>query len=646
MTSIKIIVFGVLMFCACLAFGQQESIYNDDPEQRLPVGTEKPDYGIVKPNPERFSKPRIEPLNWWIGMKDPSLTVLVYDKNIGDAEVSIGGKKKVKLVEVHRVQNPNYLFLELNLAKAEPGVFEIILEQGDEKRTYNYQLHRRREDVSKVQGLDNSDLIYLIMPDRFANGNPKNDSVEGMNQKGTNREKMFFRHGGDLKGISNKLDYLADLGVTALWINPVLENDQPYESYHGYAITDFYNIDRRFGSNLDYKEFVEACHDKGIKVIMDIIHNHVGDQHWFFQDLPDETWINQWDTFTRTTYRAPTLMDPHASKADRKLMTDGWFDHHMPDLNQRNPLLANYLIQNNIWWVEYSGQDAYRIDTYAYPDQEFMSEWGRRLQQEYPKLGLYGETWVHGPGVQAQFTEDNNLRGTYNSNLPAVTDFQMHYAINEALSTPMGWTEGVSRMYYTLAQDFLYEDAYRNVIFLDNHDLSRFFSVVGEDINKFKSGIAWLMTMRGIPSMYYGTEILMKNYTDPDGKVREDFPGGWAGDEVDKFTAAGRTNRENEVFQYIKRLANYRKGQPALHRGALTQFVPQDGVYTYFRHTDQTTVMVVMNTNDAGKTIALNRFSEFFDAGQVVFDVLTDQEKTLDKELVIPPFTTLIFELK
>lgn len=638
-----------LLLClsmAFAAFAQEESIYNDDPEQRLPVGTEKPSYGLIKADGKNFSKARVEPPFWWTDMVSDELEILLYDKNISTAKVRVF-YPGVTINKVHRTENPNYLFVNLTVGKGtKPGKFDIILQSRDFTKSYPYELKARENSAGRNQGLAPDDFIYLLMPDRFANGDPSNDSVEGMRQTGINRDKMFFRHGGDLKGIVDNLDYFEELGVTALWINPVLENDQAYESYHGYAITDFYNIDRRFGSNEDYKNLVEKCHERGIKVIMDIIHNHVGDGHWFFQDLPTEDWIHQYEDFTRTTYRAPTLMDPYASKADKALMTDGWFDHHMPDLNQQNEHLATYLTQSNIWWMEYSGQDAYRVDTYAYPDQEFMADWGARMQEEYPGYVFYGETWVHGPGVQAQFTEDNDLRGEYNSHMPAVTDFQMYYAINEALTKPMGWTEGVSRIYFTLAQDFLYEDPYRNVTFLDNHDLSRFYSMVGEDINKFKSGINFLLTMRGTPMMYYGTEILMKNFTDPDGKVREDFPGGWEGDALNKFTAAGRTEAENDAFNHVKTLANYRKNTPALQTGKLTQFVPQDGVYTYFRHDRDKTIMVIMNTTDQPRKVKTAHYSELMNGYTAAANVINGEVLNDLSEIELGQNSSVVLELR
>jgi glycosidase len=627
-------------------FSQVDNIYNDDPEQRIPLGVDRPVHRHITADGGTVDQARVEPPFWWVDMAEPELEILIYEQDVRDSEVIIQ-YPGVQLKGVTRLQNPNYLFVRVELTPwAKPGTMKIQLKKGGETKTIDYPLLSRTTNHRIRPSLTNADVIYLLMPDRFANGDPTNDSVEGMTQQGVNRDKMFFRHGGDLKGILDHLDYLEDLGITAIWINPVLENDQPFESYHGYAITDHYQIDRRFGSNEEYLQLVEACHQRGIKVIMDVIFNHVGDQHFLIKDLPSEDWIHQYDEYTRTTFRAPTLMDPYASKADQDLMANGWFDHHMPDLNQHQPQLANYLIQNSIWWIEYSGQDAYRIDTYAYPDQDFMAEWGRRLQEEYPWLSFFGETWVHGPGVQAQFTEDNQLREGYNSFLPSVTDFQLHYAIIEAVKQPQGWTSGAARIYYSLAQDFLYEDPYRNIVFLDNHDVSRFYSETGGDVRKLKLGLTFLLTTRGIPMIYYGTEILMDGLADPDGLVREDFPGGWEGDPVNKFEESGRTESEQDVFAFTRDLIRFRTNTPALQDGKLTQFVPVDGVYVYFRYDEEHTVMIILNTHDQQQELATDRFKELLDGYSSAEVVGTGQRLNSLKNINLPPYSAMVLNLK
>ncbi|MCB0637481.1 MAG: glycoside hydrolase family 13 protein, partial [Lewinella sp.] len=587
---------------------------------------------------------------WWTGMANPEVEILISDTEVRDLEPYVF-YPGVEIRQVTRLENPNYLFVLLHIGPGtRPGTFAIELLDGAGKSTrqYPYELRARSTAPDRVQGLDASDLIYLIMPDRFANGDPGNDSVEGMQQTGINRDKVFFRHGGDLIGIMERLDYLGELGVTALWLNPVFENDEPYESYHGYAPTDHYHVDARLGTNEQYQQLVRLCHERGIKVVMDVIFNHVGDQHWFIRDLPSRDWIHQWPVYTKTTYRAPTLMDPYASAADRARMADGWFDKHMPDLNQSQPQLANYLIQNSIWWAAYTGQDAYRIDTYAYADQAFMSEWNRRMLMEFPTIGIYGEIWDHGMGIQAWFGEGDRRTAAADSHLPGVTDYQIFYAILEALSREQGWTDGVMRLYYTLAQDYLYADPFRNVLFLDNHDLSRFYTSVGEDLTKFKSGIALLLTLRGIPMLYYGTEILM---TGSGGGAfgeagRRDFPGGWSADEDDFFRARERREAVGEAFDYVQRLAQYRRSHPELFKGALTQFVPEDGVYVYFRHAGPQTLMVIFNSNEEAATVTTERFAERMGGYRQVLNVITGEMTRELRSFSLPAKGTLVLELQ
>ena len=554
----------------------------------------------------------------------------------------------VELAKVHRVENPNYLFLDLLIGPGtKSGGFKIVLEKEGQTVNYRYELMDRLADPTAKQGVDASDLIYLIMPDRFANGDYGNDTFEDMQQTGVDRKMVAFRHGGDLIGIMERLNYLEELGVTAIWLNPVLENDQPYESYHGYAISDHYKVDPRFGTNEQYRLFVKMCHERGIKVIMDIIHNHCGDQHFFIEDIPSSDWIHQFDEYTKTMYRAPVHMDPYAAKADQDLVKEGWFDNHMPDLNHKNPFLANYLIQNHVWWAEYSGHDGYRIDTYAYCDQDFMAEWGKRLQAEMPGVSFFGETWVHGVTVQAQFTQNNDLREGYNSYLPGVTDYQLHYAILEGLQEEQGWTSGISKIYYTLAKDILYEDAYENVLFLDNHDLGRVYDVLGEDLDKFKSGMALLLTMRGIPLLYYGTEILMTGKGGAFGEAgRRDFPGGWKEDEVNKFNEKERTETENEAFQFVKTLAQYRKATPALQHGKMTQFVPKDGIYVYFRYDEQKTVMIIYNSNEKPATVNTERYQERMLGFSNAKNIITGEQISNLSSLQLGRKATLVLELK
>ncbi|MEM6770961.1 MAG: glycoside hydrolase family 13 protein, partial [Bacteroidota bacterium] len=641
--------FRTLLSLACLlagvtAFAQSPDspLFDDDPMQHLPVGMEYSQYKIRQPEGLPLVKQRVEPLHWWTNMANPRLEVMIYDRNVAQYEAATVDYPGVKVEYVKRQANPNYLFVGLYVSpSAKPGSFDIRLapaaapdksssqtvKQSGNTKTIAYALkaHPRKARAGR-EPLSAKDLIYLVMPDRFANGDPSNDRVYSTNDTIVARQKLLFRHGGDLQGVITKLDYLQELGVTALWLNPVLENDQPYASYHGYAVTDHYRIDPRFGTNELYRELVEKAHAKGIKIIMDVIFNHVGDEHWQMRDLPSYDWIHQWPKYTQTTYRAPTIFDPNGSEYDRKLMTDGWFDKHMPDLNQQNEHLATYLIQNSIWWALYSGQDGYRIDTYAYPDTKFMAQWNKRLLEEVPDLGIFGETWVHGPGVQSWFVGGGHLNQTTNTHLPGVTDYQLYYAIHEAMSQEPGWTDGVNRIYYTLAQDHLYPDPSKNVTFLDNHDLARIYTVFGQDMTKTKSSLAMLLTMRGIPMLYYGTEL---GFTGAGGAFGEggrvDFPGGFAGDARDLFSAADRNATEADLFNYVKRLANFRKDSPALTTGKLTHFVPVDGVYVYFRQADDQTVMCVFNGNSGNKPLKIDaRLSEILAGATKGYDLTRD----------------------
>jgi glycosidase len=587
----------------------------------------------------------IEPMFWWIGMKNPEVELMIHQEGIATYSVT-SGDKRVKIVSDENSDNPNYKFIKLDISKAAAGNVPLIFEKNGQKFQLDYELKERNLDPEKMTGLSSEDVIYLVFPDRFANGDTKNDTIEGMLE--AKSETSLGRHGGDLQGIINKLDYLVDLGITAIWINPEIENDQPHESYHGYAATDFYSIDRRFGDNDLYKELVHKAHEKGIKVIKDIVHNHIGDQHWWMDDIPTKSWIHQFDTFTKTTYRATTLFDPYASEIDKTLMADGWFDTHMPDLNQKEEHLATYLIQNNLWWIEFSGLDAFRVDTYAYPDKDFTSKWCKAIAEEYPNFSFFGETWVHGVVTQAFFTDENGMNSSHDTNLPSVTDFQLYYAINDALNNPQGWTSGAAKIYYTLAKDIAYANPNKNITFLDNHDLSRYASVMDGNLDKIKSGLSFLLTTRGTPMMYYGTEIMMRSGDEPDhGYLRQDFPGGFGG-TIDKFSESGRTNDEKTIFNHTKKLLNYRKNSAVLKQGKLMQFVPQNGLYVYFRYNNDNSkaVMIAMNTHAEPTTFTTNRFNEQLKHYKNGKNVLTDEIKNdLNKKMILGGYETIILEL-
>ncbi|WP_231425965.1 glycoside hydrolase family 13 protein [Pedobacter sp. Leaf250] len=590
---------------------------------------------------------RIEPMFWYAGMRNPKLQLLVHGENIAASTISLS-YPGVKLVKVNKVENPNYLFVDLEISSSvKAGTFPInFTVKGKKIFSYNYELKNRDKTAGRIQGVTQKDFIYLLMPDRFSNGDKSNDVVKGLTETALNRDSMYYRHGGDIQGVINHLDYLKDLGITTVWMTPEIENDMEKASYHGYAVTDHYKIDPRYGTNELYKKYVETVHAKGMKVIKDIVHNHIGTGHWLYKDLPMKSWLNQWPKYTQTSYRDQPVMDPHASAADKKRMLDGWFVPSMPDLNQTNPYVQNYLTQNHIWWIEYAGIDGLRLDTYPYNDAAFMADWAIILHNEFPNLTVFGETLVSSVASQAFFTGGNTVNRGFDTHLQGLTDAVLKDAIYEGLNGKSGWTDGINRIYATLAQDFLYKNPNTNCIFLDNHDMSRFYSMVNEDFDKYKEGMAILLTMRGIPQMYYGTEILMKNYSNPDGLVRSDFPGGWDGDKKDKFIADGRTNKENEAFNFVKTLANYRKNSTALQNGKLMQFVPEDDVYVYFRYNDQQkgTVMVITNNTDKDKSLNTDRFAERTAGMTIAKNVITGESLSI-KEIKVPSKTTLVLEL-
>lgn len=600
--------------------------------------------------------PEVYPTHWWVGMKNPNLQLMIHQKDIAKQipmmKLPAGGLKLaqgVTLTGMHTAENPNYVFLDLQIEKAaEPGMKTLSFPSSKGLAKIQYELKSRRPGAGTqfAQGINASDLVYLIMPDRFSNGDPSNDRVAGYRDQSLNRDSIFLRHGGDLQGVINHLDYLKDLGVTTVWLTPVLENDMPHRTEHGYAITNHYTVDKRLGGNDLYKKLSEEVHKRGMKLVQDAVYNHSGLYNFFIQDMPMKDWVHQWPVYTNTTYKDQPLMDVHASQFDEKVMSDGWFTRQMPDLNQGNPFLANYLIQNALWSVEEFGVDGWRIDTYIYNDLPFMNRCNQALIEEYPNMTMFGETWVHGVLNQAYFTENKLTDVKFKSNLPGVTDFQTNlYGINPALTQPFGWTEGVNRLYQTLADDFIYQHPMNHVVFLDNHDMTRFLSQVGEDADKLKMGIGWLLTTRGIPQLYYGTEVLMKGVANPDGYVRLDFPGGWPGDKQNKFTKQGRSEKEDSVFSWTKTIANFRKNSSAVKTGKLMQFVPVDWVYTYFRYDEKQTVMVVMNTDTKEKTVSLDRFAERTNGFATARNIVSGATTNLTGEWKVPGKTIWIMEL-
>lgn len=590
------------------------------------------------------------PANWWIGMKYNKIQLMIRGEGVGTHTGFNTRYPGVTISKVNRFANKNYVILDMTIAPtAKPGTIGITTKKGTETVNFEFNIAARRKGrgTEFAQGVTSADVMYLIMPDRFSNGDKTNDRVPGMRDQSLNRDTVFNRHGGDLKGVENHLDYLKDLGVTSIWLNPVWENDRTERTEHGYAFTDHYKIDPRLGGYMAMRNLVNAMHQKGMKYVSDAVYNHVDIDHILYRDMPDSTWFHRWPSYTQTNYKDQTLFDPYAAKADKKIMSDGWFTNQMPDWDQSNLFVQNFLIQHAIWSVEEFGIDGFRIDTYAYNDLDFMNRCNKALYDEYPKITIFGETWVHGVINQAYYCE-NVFNIKYKSNMQATTDFQtLFYGITPACNDNFGWTDGVNKLYTTLAQDVVYKNPMRQVVFLDNHDIPRFYSVVGEDTSKYKMAFAWMLTTRGIPQMYYGNEILMAGTTSPnDGYVRQDFPGGWEGDAVNKFTAAGRTVKENSIFNYIKTLTNFRLKSSAIKTGKFMQFLPVDGVYVYFRYDKNQTVMCIMNTNKEPKTIDLARFNERMKDYTAALDVAAGQVFQLEKTITLMPVSNLVLELR
>lgn len=581
-------------------------------------------------------------------MKHSSIQLMIYGKAIGKDKPTVSiDYPGVNVTNVHIPENENYVFVDVTISEASAiGKIPIRIKS---KKTTIVQFELKQKPTGNgttyAQGVTSEDFIYLLMPDRFSNGNPSNDRLAGLRDQSLNRDSIFHRHGGDLQGVINHLDYLKDLGVTTVWMTPVIQNDMPDRSEHGYAFTNHYKIEPRFGGETAYKKLSEELHKRGMKLMQDAVYNHVGLYHFTVQDKPMKDWLHEWPSHTNTTYKDQTLFDPYVSASDKKQMSDGWFTHMMPDMNHNNSFVANYLIQHALWCVQEFGVDGWRIDTYAYNDLEFMNRCNKALMDEFPKLSLFGETWVHGVVNQAFFAE-NNLNIPFKSNLPATTDFQsLFYGILPSLTQPFGWTEGVNKLYQTVTNDIVYKDPMRQVIFLDNHDLSRIYSVLGEDVEKVKFAFTWLLTFRGVPQLYYGDEVLMKGITDPDGWVRLDFPGGWPGDTVNKFTSGGRTTQEQDVFTLIKTLANFRKQSSAIKTGKFMHFLPVDGVYVYFRYDEKQTIMCVMNTSDKEMSIDFSKYTERTGGFTKGTDVLNNETLSLDKKYALPPTRMKVFEL-
>jgi glycosidase len=594
---------------------------------------------------------RVEPPHWWTGFRESELQLLVYGSDISMYRPTVD-YPGVSIDRVETVDSPNYLFVYLDVsAAAQPGAFDISFSGKGLTLTHRYELKQKNPDPDYARGFDASDAIYLITPDRFVNGNAGNDNVDGMGDP-VNRADQDGRHGGDIEGIGQALDYIAELGFTSIWLNPLLENRMPQVSYHGYSTTDFYRVDPRYGSNESYRELVAQARAKGIGVIMDMIVNHIGSEHWWMADLPTSDWLNFQGRPVITNHEHITEQDPYASGYDTRLYSGGWFDTMMPDLNQRNPLLADYLTQNALWWIEYLGLQGIRMDTYPYPDKHYMAEWCRRILLEYPDFSMVGEEWTDNPAAVAYWQRGQVNRDGYVSDLPSLMDFPLQNALRWGLVTAEDSKMedlrpgGLIYLYRTLANDFVYPDPDALVIFPDNHDMSRIFSQLGEDYDLFRMAMAYVLTMRGVPHLYYGTEILMANPgTEQHGIIRSDFPGGWDGDRRNAFTGDGLTDREREAQAFLRTLLHWRKDRAVIHHGKLTHFRPENGTYVYFRHDDEDSVMVILNKNADMTVLALDRFAERLQDYREAQNVVTGQVYPLGESLDLPARSVLVLDL-
>ena len=591
---------------------------------------------------------RIDPTDWYAGMKDPSLQLMVYGQNIGAADVSTD-YPGVRIDSLVRLDSPNYLLVYLNLQGAQPGEMTLSFRQGKQNKRVKYLLKTREMVGGKRVGFTNKDVLYMLMPDRFANGNPKNDAFKTMQDKLCDRREPSLRHGGDLEGIRRHLGYFNELGVTALWLTPVLENDRPadegkYSTYHGYATTDYYRVDPRFGTNEDYRQLVDEAHQRGLKVVMDMIFNHCGDFHPWNKDVPSADWFNHPGYGLQTSYKLTPVFDPYASQVDKDETMGGWFVSSMPDLNQSNPHVMKYLIQNSMWWIETVGIDGIRMDTYPYADREGMARWMEALDREYPNFNTVGEIWVTEPAYTAAWQKGSRLSDS-NSYLKTVMDFALYDRLNQAKNEETDdWWKGLNRIYNVLCYDYVYANPRSVMAFIDNHDTDRFLGN-SKDSTALKQALALLLTINRIPQLYYGTEILMNGTKEAtDGNVRKDFPGGFPGDARDCFTPAGRTREEQSMFAWLSRLLHWRQGNAVITEGTQTQFIPWKGVYVIARRHAGRTVLTVLNGKHGEASMAVRRYAEVIGRHTQATDVLTGKRVDLTKDIPLTGRETLILE--
>ncbi|WP_284614530.1 glycoside hydrolase family 13 protein [Aquabacterium humicola] len=591
---------------------------------------------------------RIDPPFWWTGMKNPRLQLMLYGPRIGDATATVRAPG-LRVSGQRRGDSPNVLFVDLQIgAGAKPGRFDLVLARAGESTRRAYELHERIAGSAQRQGFGPRDVILNLVPDRFANGDPANDNIAGYPDPANRADISGGRHGGDIAGIVQHLDYIAGLGYTMLWPTPLLENKQPSYSYHGYAITDGYRVDPRFGSNDDYKRLVEAARARGIGTIQDIVLNHIGSGHHWMADLPTKDWLTMDGRFVPTRHARTAVSDPYAAPSDRENFMRGWFTENMPDLNQRQPLLATWLIQNTIWWIEYAGLAGVRADTWGYSDRDFLAQWTKAVLAEYPKLNIVGEEWSGNPVVVSYWQRGKKNPDGYVSHLPALMDFPLHYVLRRALASGESWNGGFNELYEGLINDKLYPDPSNMVLFEGNHDVPRLFSVLDEDVQLTKMALAYVLTMRGIPQLYYGTEVLM---TSPkqrdDGATRQDFPGGWADDRVNARTGAGLTDAQRDVQAFVRKLMNWRKTAAVIHTGRLVHYAPENGTYAFFRHDGAKRVMVVFNKNSTDTTLQTARFAEMLTGKGSGSDVISGRRIDFAQPtFTLPARSVMVLELQ
>ena len=596
-------------------------------------------------NNKSYQIDHLEPPSWWIGMANNTLQLMVHGENISDLEPEFNFHG-VLINKVHRVENPNYLFIDLLLSETTmPSKFDILFKKsGQTIISHPYEILKRNPGSADRQGFSPADVIYLITPDRYANGNPDNDSVGSLKEK-PNRRNKDGRHGGDIKGIIDHLDYIAEMGFTQIWLNPVLENNQKKYSYHGYSTTDYYNIDERFGTNELYKELSEIAQNKGIGIIMDLILNHIGSEHWLMYDLPSSDWINHNGEFVQTSHIHESIYDPYIPQFEKDLFTSGWFVETMPDLNQSNPFLANYLIQLSIWWVEYAKLSGFRIDTYPYIDKDFLTIWSKRIAREYPNFNFCGEAWNNNPSMVAYWQKGSKPYDGYISYIPSMKDFPLQKALVQGLMSEEKWDSGIGDIYRVLANDYQYGDPYNLLVFAGNHDMQRIYSQLSENMDLYKIAMSFILTTRGIPQIYYGAEIAMTSTRDH-GELRKDFPGGWAGDKIDAFNGIRLSGEQREAQNFMRDLLNWRKSSLAIGKGSLVHYPVKNGVYVYFRLYENDLVMVMMNNNKRSIRIDPGHFNEVLAEKNQGISVLDNRVYDLTSKINLPGKTALILEIK